>query len=85
MKVFSLVMKILLALAAVGAIVYVVVNYGDQIVAWFKKTFGSLCCCKNADPAEEEVAEETTEEETPAEEPAAEEDEVVAAEGDFEG
>jgi hypothetical protein len=44
MKTFSIVVKVLLALAAIAAIVYVIVVYGEKITAWFKKTLGSLKC-----------------------------------------
>ena len=46
MKVFSVIMKIVAALAVVAGIVYVVATYGDKIVAWAKKLLGKLeCCC----------------------------------------
>ena len=44
MKPVELVIKIVLALVAAAAIVFVVVKYGEQICAWFKKTFGCKCC-----------------------------------------
>ena len=44
MKTVSIVVKVLLALAAIAAVVYVIVAYGDKITAWCKKTFGSLKC-----------------------------------------
>ena len=79
MKVFGIVMSVIAGLAAVAGIIFVVVKYGDQIAAWFKKTFGCLFgCCEDV-----EVILENVEEETPAEEPAAEE--TVVTEGDFEG
>lgn len=84
MKVFSIIAKIVVALAAVAGIAYVIVNYGDQIVAWFKKVFGEMCCCKDAEVIEE-TSEEEVAEEPVVEEVAVEEGEVVAAEGDFEG
>ena len=37
MKTFSLIMKILAAIAAVAGVVYLVATYGDRIVNWFKK------------------------------------------------
>ena len=37
MKTFSLIMKILAAIAAVAGVVYLVATYGDRIVSWFKK------------------------------------------------
>ncbi|MBE6959542.1 MAG: hypothetical protein E7448_02320 [Ruminococcaceae bacterium] len=82
MKVFGIVIKIVAALAAIAGIAFVVVKYGDQIVAWFKKTFGGLFCCNcecdcDCDCCEETSAEEISE--------VVEEGAVVAAEADFEG
>ena len=95
MRVFSTIMKIVAALAAVVGAVYVAATYGDQIVAWAKKTLSSLSkcpCCKSEEPAVEEVpVEEVPVEEAPAEEaPSAEASPVdesapVADEKDFEG
>ena len=89
MKVFNIVMKIVVALAAVAGAVYLAATYGDKIVAWAKKTLGGCkCCCDEECECDcececcEEAAEEATEE---AAEEAAEENEVVAAEADFEG
>ncbi|MBQ2784896.1 MAG: hypothetical protein IJF02_00110 [Oscillospiraceae bacterium] len=95
MKVFSVIIKILVALAAVAGAVYIAATYGDKIVAWAKKLLGSCkCCCEcecdcdcecECDDVEceccccEEAAEEITE---AAEAPAAEES---ATEADFEG
>ena len=48
MKVFSTIMKIVAALAAIAGIVYVVATYGDKIVAWAKKILRiseDYCCC----------------------------------------
>ena len=98
MKVFANIVKILTALAAVAGAVYVVATYGDQIVAWCKKTLASFPCpkCEEAEVVEEVVAEEVAQEpaaeevpaeEAVAEEPAAEivveENEPVADEADF--
>lgn len=99
MRVFSTIMKIVAALAAVVGAVYVAATYGDQIVAWAKKTLSSLSkcpCCKSEKPAVEEVpveevptedvpAEEAPAEETPVEEAPAEESVPVADDNDFEG
>ena len=99
MRVFSTIMKIVAALAAVVGAVYVAATYGDQIVAWAKKTLSSLSkcpCCKSEKPAVEEVpveevpaeevpAEEAPAEEVPVEEAPAEESVPVADENDFEG
>ena len=51
MKVFSIIMKIVAALAVVAGIVYVVATYGDKIVAWAKKLLGKFecCCCGDED------------------------------------
>ena len=76
MKVFTTVLKILAALAAIAGIVYFVATYGDKIVAWAKKMLGKYgyCCC--CDEAEEAAAEEVIPEEVS-------EDEVTVQ--DFEG
>ena len=39
MKVWETILKIIAALVAAAGIIYVIVNYGDKIVAWFKKLF----------------------------------------------
>lgn len=98
MKIFANIVKILTALAAIAGAVYVVATYGDQIVAWCKKTLASFPCpkCCEAEIAEEVVAEEVVTEEPAAEEvsadavveePAAEivveENEPVAEDSDF--
>ena len=64
MKTVSLIIKIVVALAAVAGAVYVVATYGEQIVAWAKKMLNALpkCpCCEKAETVEE--AEEATTEE----------------------
>ncbi len=89
MKNWTVIVKILAALAAVAGIVYVIAAYGDKIVAWAKKLLGcnpcadcdcecEECDCIEAEEAALEVAEEV-EDEIPVEET------VVAAEDDFEG
>ena len=89
MKVASIIIKIVAALAAVAGVVYVIATYGDKIVAWAKKLMGCCPCdgeceCCEEECFEEEAAEEVVEEaaEEAAEEPA---EEPVAAEDDFEG
>ncbi len=95
MKVFSTIMKILAALAAVAGLIYVVATYGDKIVAWAKKLLGCCqdaccegeCCCDNGECCE--VATEDLED-LEAMEPEAqisktEEAAVQAEESDFEG
>lgn len=76
MKVFTTVLKILAALAAIAGIVYLVATYGDKIVAWAKKMLGKYGCCCCCDEAEEAAAEEIIPEEVS-------EDEVTVQ--DFEG
>ncbi len=94
MKVFGIVMKVILALAAVAGAVYVAIVHGDKIVAWAKKTFKSLKCrcggdcdCEGECTCDGECACdcdcECAEEIPEVPETAA--DEVVAAETDFEG
>lgn len=73
MRVFSVIMKVVAAVAAVVGAIYVAATYGDQIVAWAKKALSSLSkcpCCKCGEPADEE---EPAAEDAPAEEPAVEE------------
>ena len=76
MKTFNLIAKIVTALAAAAGAVYVIATYGDQIVAWAKKTLASMpkCPCCEKDFAEE------TPEEAPAAEEAPVAEQVVAAE-----
>lgn len=76
MKVFTNILKLLTALAAVAGAVYVIATYGEQIVAWAKKVLASLPCpnCEEAEPVSEEAtAEDAPTEATPVEEAAAEE------------
>lgn len=49
MKVWSTIIKIVVALAAIAGIVYVVATYGDRIVAWAKKMLSSCNCCCGCD------------------------------------
>ena len=37
MKVFNVIVKIVIALAAIAGAIYVAATYGDKIVAWAKK------------------------------------------------
>ena len=76
MKTFNLIAKIVTALAAAAGAVYVIATYGDQIVAWAKKTLASMpkCPCCEKDFAEE------TPEEAPAAEEAPVAEQVVTAE-----
>ncbi len=85
MKAFSIVIKIVVALAAVAGAIYIAATYGDRIVAWAKKLLGCGCCecdcdcectcdgdCDECD-APQECCMEAAEEPAPA------------TEGDFEG
>lgn len=55
MKTFWNIMKILAVLAAVASVVFVIIKYGEKILAWFKKILAKFCprCCDCV----EEVAE----------------------------
>ena len=95
MKIFSAIVKIALALAAVAGIVYVVANYGDKIVAWCKRLLnacpsacdgGCECCCDGECTCDGDcdVCLEQTEE-AAEEAPVVDEAAPVADEADFEG
>ena len=97
MKAMNTIIKILTALAAVAGVVYIVATYGEQIVAWCKKTLEALPKCPKCeeDPeveveitveaaAEEEpAAEEIVVEDITEESPVIAEEEPVAEEADF--
>ena len=76
MKAMNTIIKILTALATVAGVVYIVATYGEQIVAWCKKTLEKLPKCPKCEEAEDdaEIEVEITVEE-PAEEVAADETE----------
>ena len=44
MKTLGKILKILAALAAIAGVIYVIVTYGDKIVAWAKGLVGRLKC-----------------------------------------
>ena len=48
MKVVSVILKIVGALAAIAGIIYVIATYGEKIVAWAKGLLGkfSKCTCE---------------------------------------
>ena len=90
MKVFGIIVKIVLALAAVAGIVYLAATYGDRVVAWAKGLLKGKCCCggncdceegectcDECDCDDDDVSVDLTIEVAEAE--------PVAAEGDFEG
>lgn len=91
MKMFNTIVKLLTALATLAGIVYILATYGEQMVAWAKKTLASLpkCPCCKEDEADESVVEEAVEEEAaeaeaveeaPAEEAPVAEEEIAAEE-----
>ena len=96
MKIFSTVLKILTALAAVAGAIYVIATYGDKIVAWAKNLLNCSCCncncecdCDGECECECECACECVEEapaaeEVPAVEKAPAEEVPVAEDADFE-
>ena len=45
MKALNVIVKIVVALAAVAGAIYVAATYGDRIVAWAKKLLNSCSCC----------------------------------------
>lgn len=45
-KTLGLILKIVAAVLAVAGVVFVIVAYGDRIVAWFKRTFGKFFGCR---------------------------------------
>ena len=88
MKAMNTIIKILTALATIAGIVYIVATYGEQIVAWCKKTLENLPKCPKCEEAEDadievEITVEEPAEEVPAEEAPAAEAEPVAEEHDF--
>ena len=61
MKTWSVILKILAALAAIAGIIYALATYGDKIVAWCKMLLDklNLCCCCN-EPVEAPVEADET-------------------------
>ena len=86
MKLFNTIVKLLTALATLAGIIYILATYGEQIVAWAKKTLAALpkCpCCEDGEIEVEPVVEEEASEEAeaaPAEEEAAPEEAPAAQE-----
>lgn len=89
MKAMKVIVKIVVALAAIAGIVYLAATYGDRIVAWARKLMGSCCCdcgcdcdrdCDcDCDECDCECGCCECDEEAPAEEA------VIAEQNDFEG
>lgn len=71
MDALSVLLKILAAIAVIVGAVFVVVVYGDKILAFFKKLLGRIGCC-NCDDADF------------VDEFDLEDDEIVAGDQDFE-
>ncbi len=44
MKTYKIVLEVLITLAALAGIVFVVVKYGDKIIAWVKKQLNKIGC-----------------------------------------
>lgn len=66
MKTAKLIIKIVIALCAVAAAVYVAVTYGDKIVAWCKGLMEKCPCkCCGCKEEAEEAEEAAPAEETP--------------------
>jgi hypothetical protein len=57
MKLFSVIAKIVAALAAIIGAIYVLATYGEKIVAWCKDFMAALpeCTCCNDDEVEVEI------------------------------
>ena len=57
MKTVSIILKIVVALAAIAGIVYIAATYGDKIVAWCKNLINNKCCFCNCgcEDVEEEI------------------------------
>ena len=45
MKVFTAIVKIAVALAAIAGAAYLLATYGDKLIAWAKKLCGCCGCC----------------------------------------
>lgn len=86
MKTIDTILRLAAALVAIGAAIYAIAKYGDQLVAWAKKFCPNASKCNivystanetpeepAAEAAEEAPAEEAAEEEAPAEEAPVEE------------
>ncbi len=59
MKVFNVIIKIVVAVAAIAGAIYVLATYGDKIVAWAKNMLSACkcCCCQGEVIVEEAPAE----------------------------
>lgn len=49
MKALNVIIKVVVALAAIAGLVYLAATYGDKIVAWAKKLMNQCCCCCDGD------------------------------------
>ena len=51
MKTLNMILKLVTALAAVAGVVYIIATYGEQIVAWAKRTLACLPKCPDCQEA----------------------------------
>ena len=49
MKAVNVIIKVVVALAAIAGLVYLAATYGDKVVAWAKKLMNQCCCCCDGD------------------------------------
>ncbi len=84
MKVFTNIMKVLAALAAVAGVVYLLATYGDKLVSWAKGLCHKNECYFTDACNEDDLPIQETTEEAPAEEAAPAADADHAEESDFE-
>lgn len=83
MKTWNVIVKIVVALAAIAGIVYIAATYGDKIVAWARKLLSKFSCCCGGCECDCDCQCECDCEE--AEEAIPSETAVEAGEQDFEG
>ena len=63
MKTWEVILRIITALLAIAGVIFVIVTYGDKIVAWFKRMFGkSEVTLYDVEEAVEEEAVDAAEE-----------------------
>jgi hypothetical protein len=81
MKTFGIIIKIVVALAAIAGAIYLAATYGERVVAWARKFLSR----KRNRNIEYEYDYDCEEEEDGVDFTATDADDVVAAEADFEG
>lgn len=81
MKTFSMIMKILAAMATVAGVVYIIAAYGEKIVAFARRLLGRdyefFCDCEGCEDCDCFESEDELDD--------AVEETIVAGESDFEG